>query len=150
MWPDQRIQDLFGIELPIIQAPMAGANGSEMVIAVSEAGGLGSLPRAMLSLEQMRNELGIIRQRTSRPINLNFSATRRHKPTRCGRLPGSSVCKATTSHSDLIHKRLFPLRLALLSTAPRVTLLRSSHRRSSVSTSAYPSELCRNGSGRPA
>ena len=72
MWPDHRIQDLFKIELPIIQAPMAGSVGSEMVIAVSEAGGLGSLPCAMLSPEQMRNELGIIRQRTSRPINLNF------------------------------------------------------------------------------
>ena len=58
MWPDHRIQDLFGIELPIIQAPMAGSVGSEMVIAVSEAGGLGSLPCAMLSPEQMRNELG--------------------------------------------------------------------------------------------
>src|ERR671913_745713 len=72
MWLDDRIQDLFGIELPIIQAPMAGSVGSEMVIAVSEAGGLGSLPCAMLSPEQMRNELGIIRQRTSRSINLNF------------------------------------------------------------------------------
>jgi nitronate monooxygenase len=72
MWPDHRIQDLFGIELPIIQAPMAGSVGSEMVVAVSEAGGLGSLPCAMLSPEQMRNEFGIIRQRTSRPINLNF------------------------------------------------------------------------------
>jgi nitronate monooxygenase len=72
MWPDRRIQDLFGIELPIIQAPMAGSVGSEIVIAVSEAGGLGSLPCAMLNPEQMRNELGVIRQRTSRPINLNF------------------------------------------------------------------------------
>ena len=72
MWPDRRIQDLFGIELPIIQAPMAGSVGSEMVIAVSEAGGLGSLPCAMLTPEQIRTELGIIRQRTSRPINLNF------------------------------------------------------------------------------
>jgi nitronate monooxygenase len=72
MWPDRRIQDLFGIELPVIQAPMAGPVGSEMVIAVSEAGGLGSLPCAMLSPEQMRTELGIIRQRTSRPINVNF------------------------------------------------------------------------------
>jgi len=72
MWPDRRIQDLFGIELPIIQAPMAGSVGSEMAIAVSEAGGLGSLPCAMLSPEQMRAEIGIIRQRTGRPINLNF------------------------------------------------------------------------------
>src|SRR4028119_2520550 len=79
MWPDHRIQDLFGIELPIIQAPMAGAVGAEMAIVVSEAGGLGSLPCAMLSTDQMRTELGIIRQRTSRPINLNFFC---HSPPR--------------------------------------------------------------------
>ena len=72
MWPDRRILDLFGIEVPIIQAPMAGAMGAELVIAVCEAGGLGSLPCAMLSPEQARRELGIIRQRTSRPINVNF------------------------------------------------------------------------------
>ena len=56
-WPDHRIQELLGIELPIIQAPMAGANLSPMAIAVSEAGGLGSLPCAMLSADQMRAEL---------------------------------------------------------------------------------------------
>jgi len=72
MWSDRRILDLFGIEHPIIQAPMAGAHLSDLVIAVSEAGGLGSLPCAMLDPEQVRTELGIIRQRTSRPINVNF------------------------------------------------------------------------------
>src|SRR5829696_6326933 len=77
MWPDHRIQNLLGIEHPIIQAPMAGAGASEMVIAVSEAGGLGSLPCAMLSPDQVRTELGIIRQRTARPINLNFFC---HRP----------------------------------------------------------------------
>ena len=71
-WPDSRIQDLFGIELPIIQAPMAGPVLSEMVIAVSEAGGLGSLPCALLSLDQVRSELNADRQKTSRPINVNF------------------------------------------------------------------------------
>jgi nitronate monooxygenase len=84
MWPDHRIQNLLGIEHPIIQAPMAGANASEMVIAVSEAGGLGSLPCAMLSPDQVRTELGIIRQRTARPINLNFFCHRlpRNDPAR--------------------------------------------------------------------
>lgn len=80
MWPDRRIQDLFGIELPIIQAPMAGSVGSELVIAVAEAGGLGSLPCAMLTPDQMRAELGIIRQRTSRPINVNFFCHRPPEP----------------------------------------------------------------------
>lgn len=77
MWPDRRILDLIGIELPIIQAPMAGPVLSEMVIAVSEAGGLGSLPCALLTADQMRAELGAIRQRTSRPINVNFFC---HRP----------------------------------------------------------------------
>ena len=72
MWPDRRITDLFGIELPIIQSPMAGAHGAELAIAVSESGGLGSLPCALLSPEQTRMEFSVIRQRTSRPINVNF------------------------------------------------------------------------------
>jgi nitronate monooxygenase len=69
---DSRILDLFGIDLPILQAPMAGSSGSELAIAVSEAGGLGSLPCAMLSQELIRKEIGVIRQRTNRPLNLNF------------------------------------------------------------------------------
>jgi nitronate monooxygenase len=72
MWPDRRVLDLFRIELPIIQAPMAGANGSAMAIAVSEAGGLGSLPCGMLDAAKMRAEIGVIRQRTRKPINVNF------------------------------------------------------------------------------
>ena len=72
MWPDNRILDLFGIEVPIIQSPMAGSAFSDMVVAVSEAGGLGSLACALLSVEQARNELEVIRRKTSRPINVNF------------------------------------------------------------------------------
>ncbi len=72
MWPNRRLLDLVGIELPIIQAPMAGANGSAMAIAVSEAGGLGSLPCAMLDAAKARAEIGIVRQCTARPLNVNF------------------------------------------------------------------------------
>jgi len=71
-WPDTRILDLLGIELPIIQAPMAGATTAAMVIATSNAGGLGSVPAAMLSVEQLREELKGIRQHCQRPINVNF------------------------------------------------------------------------------
>lgn len=71
-WPDQRILDLLGIELPIIQAPMAGPVFAEMVVAVAEAGGLGSLPCATMNAEQIREELGTVREQTSRPINVNF------------------------------------------------------------------------------
>src|SRR3954462_11937379 len=67
MWPNTRLLDLLGIEVPIIQAPMAGAVSPEMVIQVSEAGGLGSLPCAMLTPEQARK------------INVNFFC---HRPPR--------------------------------------------------------------------
>lgn len=72
MWPDQRIMDLFGIDTPIIQAPMAGPVFADMVIAVCEAGGLGSLPCATMTVAQARAELELIRKATSRPINVNF------------------------------------------------------------------------------
>jgi nitronate monooxygenase len=69
---DRRFQELFGVELPIIQAPMAGSSDGELAIAVSEAGGLGSLPCAMLTPDQVRTAFGNIQQRTKRPVNLNF------------------------------------------------------------------------------
>ena len=66
------LQQLFGIELPIIQAPMAGAQGSALAVAVSNAGGLGSLPCAMLAVEAMKTELAAIKAGTTRPFNVNF------------------------------------------------------------------------------
>src|SRR5262245_54640003 len=72
MWRDRRLLDLFGIQHPIIQAPMAGAQGSALAIAVSEAGGLGSQPCALLTPEQARGELQIIHQRTDKPFAVNF------------------------------------------------------------------------------
>lgn len=74
---DRRIQTMFGIDLPIVQAPMAGAQGAAMAVAVSEAGGLGSVPAALLGAEQLRAELGLFRQRTGRPVNVNFFC---HRP----------------------------------------------------------------------
>ncbi len=72
MWPDRRLLDLFGIEHPIILAPMAGAMDWELAAAVTEAGGLGSLPCAMLAADKVREEVERIRARTPKPINLNF------------------------------------------------------------------------------
>jgi nitronate monooxygenase len=72
MWPDRRLLDLFDIELPIVQAPMAGAVGIELIVAAAEAGALGSLPCAMLTPDQAREQIAIFKQRTSRPLNVNF------------------------------------------------------------------------------
>ena len=66
------LQQLLEIELPIIQAPMAGVQASALAVAVSNAGGLGSLPCAMLSLDTLRNELAAIKAQTGKPYNVNF------------------------------------------------------------------------------
>lgn len=72
-WPDRRILDLLGIELPILQAPMAGASGSPLAIGVAKAGGLGALPCAMLTGEQVRAEIVAFRSACpGLPLNLNF------------------------------------------------------------------------------
>lgn len=69
---DRRYTDLLGTPFPIIQAPMAGVQGSALAIAVCRAGGLGSLPCAMLSKEQIVSEIETIKAATDRPFNLNF------------------------------------------------------------------------------
>src|SRR5262245_48928752 len=72
MWPDRRLLDLFQIEHPILLAPMAGAVDFELAAAVAQAGGLASLPCAMLSHDQAREQLAKFRARTKAPINVNF------------------------------------------------------------------------------
>jgi len=66
------IRQLLGIQLPILQAPMAGVQDSALAVAVSNAGGLGSLPGAMLGPDALRAELIAIREGTDRPYNVNF------------------------------------------------------------------------------
>ncbi len=80
MWPDRRILDLFGIELPIIEAPMAGSGLTDLAVAVAEAGGLGALPCARLDSNGLRDTLGRIRERTAKPINVNFFCHRSPEP----------------------------------------------------------------------
>ena len=79
-WPDTRLLDLLGIELPIIQAPMAVGTTTAMVIEANRAGALGSLPAAALSLAQLREALATIREASSRPINVNFFCHQPPKP----------------------------------------------------------------------
>src|ERR1700688_593233 len=73
MWPDRRLIDLFKTEFPIVLAPMAGVMDADLVIAAAQGGALGSLPCAMLSVEKAREQVNIIRQRVSAPVNMNFS-----------------------------------------------------------------------------
>ena len=67
-----RIEHLLGTELPVIQAPMAGVQDAALAAAVANAGGLGSLPCAMLSADALEAELRRLHTLTERPCNLNF------------------------------------------------------------------------------
>lgn len=88
---------LFGTELLIIQAPMAGVQNSALTLAVSNAGGLESLPCAMLSPDVVRQELATIRAQTSRPFNLNFlprnAGTRRGARESLARIVQELLCR---------------------------------------------------------
>jgi nitronate monooxygenase len=72
MWPDRRFLDLVKTEFPIVLAPMAGVMDADLVIAAAQGGALGSLPAAMISADKTREQVNIIRQRVSAPVNLNF------------------------------------------------------------------------------
>lgn len=65
---------LFGTRLPLVQAPMAGVQDARLAIAVSQAGGLGSLPAAMLAPDALQRELQALRAGTDKPFNVNFFA----------------------------------------------------------------------------
>jgi nitronate monooxygenase len=72
MWADRRLIDLFQIELPILLAPMAGSMDVELAVAVAQAGGLGSLPCAMLDAAKAREQIMQFRACSQAKVNLNF------------------------------------------------------------------------------
>jgi nitronate monooxygenase len=69
---DMTLRRWVDVELPVIQAPMAGVQGSALAVAASEAGGLGFLPCAMLTPDAINDELVAITARTQRPYGVNF------------------------------------------------------------------------------
>lgn len=71
-WPDHRLLELLKLELPIIQAPMAGSDSVALARSVSSTGALGSLACALLDADGIREAARAIRQDMSRPFNLNF------------------------------------------------------------------------------
>lgn len=73
-WPDTRLQQLFGIDLPILLAPMAGATTPALCAAVSNAGGLGGHGVTTLPPDGLRADIAAIRSASNRPFHLNFFA----------------------------------------------------------------------------
>ena len=66
------LNTLIPSRLPLLQAPMAGAQGSALALAVCAAGGVGGLPAAMLAPEALQAELQVLRAQAQGPWNVNF------------------------------------------------------------------------------
>jgi len=71
-WPDRRLLDLFRIEIPIIQAPMAGSDSVALARSVSSTGALGSLGCALLGPDDVREAMRALRYEMTGVFNLNF------------------------------------------------------------------------------
>jgi nitronate monooxygenase len=71
-WPDRHLLDLLKIEIPFIQAPMAGSDSVALARSVSSTGALGSLACALLSPDEIRKAVRTLREGMTRPFNLNF------------------------------------------------------------------------------
>lgn len=74
-----RVMDLFNIDVPIIQAPMAGVSTPELAATVSNAGGLGSISIGASSLAQAKEMIEETQSRTARPYNVNVFC---HQPAK--------------------------------------------------------------------
>ena len=91
------LQQLLGLELPVIQAPMAGSQGSALALAVTNAGGLGSLPAAALAPEALRAELRRLRDEARGPWNVNFFC---HRPPAADPAREATWLAALAPHYD--------------------------------------------------
>jgi len=75
-FPDTRIQQLFGIQFPIIQAGMVWASGAKLAAAVSNAGGLGLIGAGSMKPDLLRAQIQKARSLTNRPFGVNIPLLR--------------------------------------------------------------------------
>jgi nitronate monooxygenase len=71
---------LDALPIPILQAPMVGASSPEMAVAVSEAGGLGSLGAGGLAPADIGPAIAALRVGTARPFGVNLFVNRPAHP----------------------------------------------------------------------
>src|SRR4029453_18999319 len=63
--------DLFGIEVPIILAPMGTCTSAELAAAVSNEGGLGGVGSLFRTTAAIKRDIDMVRKLTSRPFAIN-------------------------------------------------------------------------------
>lgn len=68
-----RITDLLGVEIPVVQAPMGWIARSQLAAAVSNAGGLGVIETSSGELDAIREEIAKMRELTDKPFGVNIA-----------------------------------------------------------------------------
>jgi nitronate monooxygenase len=92
-WPNRRLLDLLKLEIPIVQAPMAGSDSVALARSVSSTGALGSLACALLSPNEVRDAARALREGLNRPFNLNFFCHTMEVPDALARTKWKSFLK---------------------------------------------------------
>jgi nitronate monooxygenase len=112
MWPKTRITTILNIDLPIIQAPMAGASTFALAAAVSNAGGLGSLACGYMQPDAMQDLIQKTRSLTNKPIAVNLFVPEKHtaSPKQMQRMQTTlkSICKNTIKEFEPISPPFIP------------------------------------------
>jgi NAD(P)H-dependent flavin oxidoreductase YrpB (nitropropane dioxygenase family) len=67
-----RFCELVGVRYPIVQTGMGWVAGPRLVAATAQAGGLGILASATMTLSELENALGEVRERTAAPFGVNL------------------------------------------------------------------------------
>lgn len=76
------ICDLFGTEVPIVQTGMGWVAGARLVSATANAGALGILASATMTLPELERAIGAVKERTDRPFGVNLRADAEDAPER--------------------------------------------------------------------
>ena len=95
-----RITQMLGIERPIIQAPMGWIARSQLASAVSNAGGLGIIETSSGELDDIRIEIGKMRELTDKPFGVNIAQAFVRDPDIVNFIIGEGVRFVTTSAGD--------------------------------------------------
>ncbi|MEK9869067.1 MAG: nitronate monooxygenase [Gammaproteobacteria bacterium] len=68
-----RVTDMLGVELPIVQAPMGWIARSQLASAVSNAGGMGIIETSSGELDAVKEEIRKMRDLTDKPFGVNIA-----------------------------------------------------------------------------
>lgn len=145
-WPDRRLLELLKLEIPIIQAPMAGSDSVALARSVSSTGALGSLACALLSPDDVRGAVHKLRDGMDRPFNLNFFCHTMAPPDAAAIEKWKRFLRPHYERLGLNIENVAESGFVFRSTKKFARWWRKSDRRSSVFISDCPSLVSSNGS----